>query len=123
MIVLTTSTTMQMYLASTSVLVVATSYYVDVNTNLPGYASVAASGTAGAGGAVTIVTSPISGNRLIQHIEIFNGDPSSQAIYILVGGQQVLYQASVASNATLQYTTNGGWIVPGTVNTYFPSGW
>jgi hypothetical protein len=119
MIVLDSSKDLQMQLSSTSVLVVATAHYVDTS-NIPAYQVTAAGGVAGT--PVAIVSSPGGGiQKLIQHVEIFNGDASTQTVTILLGTQIVL-TTSLSSNATLQYTTNGGWVVPTTTSSYFPSG-
>ena len=118
MIVVDTSTNLNMYLASTSTSVVATAYFVDTN-NVPAQQITPAGGTAST--PVVIVTHNGTYQRLVQHIEIYNGDASTQTVTVLMG-TQILLTTSLSSGATLQYTTNGGWVVPTTTSSYFPSG-
>ena len=74
---------------------------------------------------VAIVPSPTAGvTRLVQHIDIFNGDSNAQVVSIFFTSTQLVRQ-TIPAGYSMQYTTNGGWSAPmGTsTNYYFPGGW
>ena len=118
MIVLDTTKTITMTVTSGSN-VMAVANFVDPPST-PNYNSVASN----AGTPVVVVPSPSSGTRLIQHIDIYNGDAATQLVTIFFGGVQLLQQ-KVPAGWNMQYTTNGGWSAPtgASMNFYFPGGW
>jgi hypothetical protein len=118
MIVLDSTTQITMTVSS-GANVVETANFVDVPST-PNYNVVSSNGTS----PVTVVPAPESGNRLVQHVDIYNGDPLAQIVSVFFGGTQLIQQ-SVPSGWNMQYTTNGGWSAPTGMSSsyYFPGGW
>jgi len=118
MIVLDSTKTITMTTTSGSNVVAAANFVDPPST--PNYNTVASN----AATPVTIVASPSSGTRLIQHIDIFNGDASAQLVTVYFGTIQLIQQ-TIPAGWNVQYTTNGGWSTPSgaSMNFYFPGGW
>ena len=118
MIVLDSTKTITMTVTSGSNVVSAANFVDPPST--PNYKTVASNGAT----PVAVIDAPVSGTRLVQHIDIFNGDASAQLVTVYFGSVQLI-QRTIPAGWNMQYTTNGGWSAPtgASMNFYFPGGW